>query len=77
MSTFALPPLRLPFPNIRAVQRPLPKVQPAADPVQQAADLDESCRPVPASSRDLTIPDVVPPQRSSWRRPLRIRGRES
>ncbi len=75
--TFALSPLRLPIPNIRAVQRPLPALRLAPDPIERAVELDETCRPVPASHRDLTIPDVVPPQRFSWRRPPRVRGRAS
>ncbi|MDQ4138030.1 MAG: hypothetical protein M3116_04205 [Actinomycetota bacterium] len=77
MSNFAVPPLSLPFPNIRAVERALPAVQQTADPVEQAAELDETCRPVAASNRDLTIPDIVPLQRSSRRGPRRIRGRAS
>jgi hypothetical protein len=75
--SFALPPLRLPFGNFRALDRRPPVVQPTPDPVVQASALDETSRPVPASFRDLTIPDVVPLQRRWWRRPPRIRGRAS
>jgi hypothetical protein len=81
MSTFAIKPLHLHLPNVRALSRPLsatqPSAPPAVDPVEQAAEFDASCRPVPASYRDLTIPGVVPMQRSSWRRPRPIRGRAS
>ena len=77
MPTFALPPLRLPRPNIRSVPGLLPIRRPEPEPVASQADPDEVSRPVSASSRELTIPDVVPAQRASWRRPARIRGRAS
>ena len=77
MSTFALPPLRLPLTGLRAVRLPAPARRPLHDPVEHALELEESWRPVPASIRDVMIPDVVPPARASWRRPRTLRRRAS
>ena len=73
--TFAIPKLHLP-----ATRRfPAEPKRGAAtpEPLQTADKLDESSRPVSATSRDLTIPDILPPQRASWRRARSIRGRAS
>jgi hypothetical protein len=77
MSTFALPPLRLPFTGLRAVKMPAPALRPVHEPVEHALELDETWRPVPASTRDITIPDLMPPERASWRRPRAVRRRAS
>lgn len=77
MSTFALPPLRLPFTGLSAVQLPEPARRQLHEPVQHALELDESWGPVSATVRDVVIPEVVPPERSSWRRPRALRRRAS
>jgi hypothetical protein len=76
--TFALPPLHLPATKRFAVEpQAAAPAQPTPEPVQAAAALDETSRPVSATFRDLTIPDLLPPQRASWRRPRSVRGRAS
>jgi hypothetical protein len=77
MSTFAVRPLRLPSPNIRAVEHSKPAAAPEAEPVEHAAELDETSRPVSAGSRELTIPNLVPLDRHSRRRSGQLRGRAS
>jgi hypothetical protein len=73
--TFALPKLDLPATRRAPVD---PQRAPAAAPaLHPAHPLEEPSRPVSAAFRDLTIPGVVPAQRSSWRGRLRIRGRAS
>ena len=76
MSTFTLPPLRLPFTGLRVAGRLAPP-PPVHDPVEHAPELDHSWQPVSASTRDIVIPDVLPLERRPWRRPREIRRRAS
>ena len=73
MTTFAVPPLHLP-PTRRLPAEPRPTAASPAEAVEAAA-LGESYRPVSATSRDLTIPDIVPHGPTTTRR--RFRGRAS
>jgi hypothetical protein len=77
MSTFALPPLRLPFAGLRARTQPAPAARKVHDPVQHALELDETWRPVPATTREIMIPEILPRERASWRRPREPRRRAS
>jgi hypothetical protein len=76
--TFAVPPLHLPATRRFATEpQPAAPTRPAAEAVVPVADLEKTTRPVSAAFRDLTIPDVVPIERHSWRRQRRVRRRES
>jgi hypothetical protein len=76
MTALALAYLHLPFVRRRTGAAPTAP-QPLPEPVVPLTEFDESCRPVSAWQRDMTLPDLVPADASSRWRPRRRRGGES
>ena len=76
MTAFALAYLHLPFVR-RRTGSPAPVALHRVEPVVPLEEFDESCRPVSAWQRELTIPDLVPLERSSKWGPRRRSGGES
>lgn len=76
MTAFALAYQHLPFVRRRTGAPARVAPQPG-EPVVPLEEFDESCRPVSAWQRDLTIPDLVPAERSSKWGPRRRSGGES
>jgi len=73
--TFAY--LHLPFVKRRTGTIAPVAVQPLHEPVVPLEEFDESCRPVSAWQREVTIPDLLPLERSSKWGPRRRSGGES
>lgn len=75
---FAVPPLSLPATRrLTAEPQTSAPAQPEPERAQPAAAPEETSSPVAATYRDLTIPDILPAQRASWRRPRHIQRRAS
>ena len=76
--TFAVPPLHLPATRRFATEpQRAASTEPESEAVVPVPDLEKTTRPVSAAFRDLTIPDVVPIERHSWRRQRQVRRRAS